>query len=58
MQHVHALLEKFWWISLYLTDDATAKLYMTYDVKFCPIEEHGRTFRRIELSNSVISKIF
>ena len=29
MQHVHALLEKFWWISLYLTDDATAKLDVT-----------------------------
>ena len=24
-----ALLEKFWWISLYLTDDATAKLDVT-----------------------------
>ena len=24
-----ALLEKFWWISLYVTDDVIAKLYVT-----------------------------
>ena len=47
------LLEKFWRISLNVTDDAIAKLYS--DVKFRQIEGNGGTFLHIELSNSIIS---
>ena len=49
----HALLEKFWRISLYLTD-AIAKLYVC-DVKFYQIEGNGKKFSHIQLSNSLIS---
>ena len=37
-----------------MTDDAIAKLYIC-DVEFRQIEGNGRTFRHIELRNSVIS---
>ena len=47
-------LEFFWRISLYLTNDTIAKLYVTH-IKFCQIEINGRKFRHIELSNSVIN---
>ena len=43
------LLEKFWRISLYSTDDAIAKLYIC-DVKFSQIEGNGRNFRHIASS--------
>ena len=52
---LYTLWEKFWQISLYLTDDAITKLYIC-DVKCCQIEGNGRKFRPIELSNSIISK--
>ena len=41
-----SLLEKFWQISLYVTNDAIAKLYVC-DVKFRQIEENGRQFSYI-----------
>ena len=50
------LLEKFWRISLYVTDDAISKLYVT--VRFRQIEGNSRKFRYIELNISVTSKIF
>ena len=48
----HALLEKLWRISLYVTDVAIAKLY---DIMFSQIEGNGQNFRHIQLSNRVIS---
>ena len=50
------LLEMFWWISLYVTDEAIAKALC--DVKFSQIEGTGRNFHHIELSNRVINYIF
>ena len=50
----HTLLEKWWRILLYLTDEAIAMLYI-YDVKFRHIEGNGRKVRHIELSNCAIS---
>ena len=53
---LHALLEKFWWKSLNVTDDAILESSTVYDVKFSRIE--GDTWsknRHIKLSNSVIS---
>ena len=44
-------------ISLYVTDDAIAKLHIC-DVKFSQIEGNGRKLRHIQLSNSVISYLF
>ena len=58
LELLYTLLEKFWQISLYLTDDAITKLYIC-DVKCCQIEGNGRKFRPIELSSeqySIISK--
>ena len=46
-------LEKFWQISLYLTDDAKLQFSM-YDLKLSKIEGKGRQLRHIGLSNSVI----
>ena len=43
----YARLERFWRISLYVTDDA-----IMCDVKFSQIEGNGRKFRHIELSTS------
>ena len=35
-EYLQVLVEKFWRISLYLTDDAIAMLYVTYSfVKYC-----------------------
>ena len=39
---LYALLEKFWQISVYVTDDAIAKL--SVDDKFSQIEGSGREF--------------
>ena len=50
LELLYTLLEKFWQISLYLTDDAITKLYIC-DVKCCQIEGNGRKFRPIELSS-------
>ena len=50
------LLEKFWRILLFVTDDAISKLYVT--VRFRQIEGNSRKFRHIELNISVTSKIF
>ena len=47
-----ALLEKFWRISLYVTDD-TMMVYKC-DEKFSQIEGNGRKLRHIQLRNSVI----
>ena len=41
---VHTV-RNFWWISLYLTDDANSKALC--DVKFRPIEGNGGKFRHI-----------
>ena len=49
-----ALIENFWRISLYVTDDAIFRKALC-DVKFRQIEGNGWKFRHIELSNSVIS---
>ena len=38
---LHTLLEKIRWILLYVTDDATAKLNVTYSVKLRQIEGNG-----------------
>ena len=52
-------LENVWRILLYVTDEATAKLYSTVcDVKFRQIEGNGRTFYHIQLSNSIITQVF
>ena len=49
------LLEKFWRISLYVTDDAIAKLYVTKSL--VKKERNCRKFRRIRtaVDNSAIS---
>ena len=41
----HALLEKFWRISMFVTEDAIAKLHV-WNVKFNQIEGNGRTSYR------------
>ena len=46
----YTLLEKFWRISLYGTDDAIAT---RCDVKLSQIEGIGRKFSHLELSNSI-----
>ena len=52
---ISTLLEKFWRISLYLTDDATVYCKTECDVKFGQVEGNGRNERHIELNSSVIS---
>ena len=54
MMTSYTLLERFWRISLHVTDDAIAKLYMC-DVECSQMEGNGRKFCHIELRNSVIS---
>ena len=49
---IPALLETFWRISLYVTDD-TMMVYKC-DEKFSQIEGNGRKLRHIQLRNSVI----
>ena len=46
MGAVRTLLEKCWRISLNVTDDAIAKLYIC-DVKFRQIEGNGRKFSHV-----------
>ena len=48
---VNTLLEKFWRISLYLTDDAIAKLFA---LAFSQLEGSGRKLSHIKLSNIVL----
>ena len=50
-----ALLEKCWRISLYVTDDAVAKLYCMCDETFRKIDGNCGKISPIELSNSVVS---
>ena len=42
-----ALSEKFWRISLYVTDDTIAQIYVC-DEKFSQIEGNGRKFGHIQ----------
>ena len=53
----YTLLEKCWWILLYVTNDAIAKLYMTYG-KASQIKENGRTFRHCRSKQSRHQLIF
>ena len=53
------LLDKFWRISLYLTDEPILQSSMIRKVsKFPQIEENGQNFSHIEQNNSAISLIF
>ena len=52
---MYTLLEKFWRVSLYVTDGAVWQSSTVGDVKFRHIEENFRKIRHMELSNSVIS---
>ena len=52
----NALLEKFWRISLYLTDDAFAKALC--NEKFRKIQENGRKFCHIVIYICIICSIF
>ena len=53
-----SLLETFWWISLYVTDEWWRYCKALCDVMFSQKEGNCRKFSHIELSNSFISKIF
>ena len=55
MQFSKMVQEKFWSVSLYVTDDVIEKLYIC-DVKLSQntVDENGQIFRHIELSNCVI----
>ena len=59
MSVTYCTVEKFWGISLSVTDDATV-LYCKAlcDVKFSQIEGYGRKFSHVELSNIASSVKF
>ena len=52
---LYVVLAKFWRISLFLTDDANAKLYVKIN---CQVERNVRKFSNVELRISLICKFF